>query len=280
MLVIKKTPSLSELAALKHAYVQSACAPLDGMWLCGFVPQATHFSFYESDESLIGFCCINDDGYLLQFFLSEQAVIRADELFVLIMQQNSSVIRAAVGDIKGAFVSTAESAYLSLCLDNMPDFKVNSLMYHLVDGQQKDTTNNQITSALRLTLATTEQLTLFVEFAVAAMGAPEQWLQDYYNNLIDRGELYGYWDGGRLLAAGECRGFDDYQQEYADLGVIVAAEERGRGLATGLLQALIGIAVTQNKRPMCSTGKNNIGAQKAIQKAGFRSQHRIVQFDL
>ena len=69
MTLIKELESTKPLGELKELLVGQATAPLDGMWLCGFVPLATHYGFYDEEE-LVGFCCVNDEGYLLQFFLT------------------------------------------------------------------------------------------------------------------------------------------------------------------------------------------------------------------
>ncbi|WP_272873082.1 GNAT family N-acetyltransferase, partial [Vibrio anguillarum] len=79
----------------------------------------------------------------------------------------------------------------------------------------------------------------FVEFAATTIGAPEQWLTGYFGNLIDRKELFGYWSENELIATGECRLSDEYQTEYADLGMIVAQSQRGKGIATQLLKWLV-----------------------------------------
>ena len=80
MTLIRELGSTEPLRLLKGQLVAQATAPLDGMWLCGFVPLATHYGFYEEDE-LVGFCCVNDDGYLLQFFLSSRHQDRSSSLF-------------------------------------------------------------------------------------------------------------------------------------------------------------------------------------------------------
>ncbi|MEP3351646.1 MAG: hypothetical protein ABJN96_17060 [Marinomonas sp.] len=127
MLEIKPIEQLEANNALKKPYFERSTAPLDGMWHFGFVPMSSHFGFYE-DGTLVGYCCVNGDGYMLQFYLSEAAHTQARELFTLIAEQNSSVI----GCVKGAFVSTAEPHYLSLCADNSSSFKVHALMYQQV----------------------------------------------------------------------------------------------------------------------------------------------------
>lgn len=135
-----------------------------------------------------------------------------------------------VGSIKGAFVSAAEPHYLSLCLDNSSSFKVNALMY-----QQVAPLVSEGSAGLELTLASQDQLSEFDEFAVSNIGAPAQWLSEYFSNLITREELWGYWKDGQLLATGECRLFDEHQTQYADLRMIVAELVRGQGIASRVL---------------------------------------------
>jgi len=269
MLTIEKIDSISELNTLKKVYFAQSTAPLDGMWHFGFVPMAKHFGFYV-DEALIGFCCINDEGYLLQFYLEANNETSAEALFTLITQQSSKVI----GEVKGAFVSTAEPAYLSLCLDNSSTFKVNALMY-----QQGGTLSTKQVESITMQLVTEQQLAELVQFAMTNIGAPEAWLTGYYSRLIQRNELFGYWCEDELVAAGECRLFDEYQTEYADLGVIVAQSVRGQGIATQVLSYLKSYASTRGLLSMCSTESSNVGAQKAIVNAGFASANRIVQFE-
>ncbi|CAK1785283.1 GNAT family N-acetyltransferase [Vibrio crassostreae] len=273
MLDIKKITTLSDLSELKTAYFADSTAPLDDMWHFGFVPMSDHYGFYENDK-LVGYCVLNGEGYLLQFFLAPTASANIADLFILIIENNSSVI----GDVKGAFVSTAEPQYLSLCMDNTCSFKVNSLMYRQ-DQETNSSRNSNRIEDIEMTLATEEQLDKLVEFASSAIGAPKEWLTGYYGNLIARQELWGYWESESVLATGECRKFDEHQTQFADLGMIVAQAERGKGLATRVLNFLTQHANSQGLEAMCSTESSNIGAKKAITRAGLSSKHRILQFD-
>ena len=269
MIKIKSIESLSELYDLKRTYFEQATAPLDGMWHFGFVPMAKHWGFYI-EKNLVGFCCINDEGYMLQFYLEPNCQVSAQALFTLIAEQNSSII----GAVKGAFVSTAEPHYMSLCLDNSSTFKVNALMYQLAPKQV-----NEKHEYLEMQLATLDQLEKFVLFAAANIGAPKKWLNGYYANLIARKELLGYWSEGQLLATGECRLFDEYQTEYADLGVIVSQSKRAQGVAKKVLSYLVKLASNKCLKCICSTESHNIAAQKTISRAGLLPTNRIVQFE-
>ncbi|MEG3219463.1 GNAT family N-acetyltransferase [Vibrio gigantis] len=273
MLDIKKITTLSDLSELKTAYFADSTAPLDGMWHFGFVPMSDHYGFYENNI-LVGYCVLNGEGYLLQFYLAPTVNTNSEDLFTLIVKNNSSVI----GEVKGAFVSTAEPQYLSLCVDNTLSFKVNAMMFRQ-NAESGSERNSSRIEEINLTLATQDQLNPLVEFASSAIGAPKEWLTGYYSNLIARQELWGYWENDRILATGECRKFDEYQTQFADLGMIVAQAERGKGLATRILNFLTQHANSQGLEAMCSTESSNIGAQKAIARAGLSSKNRILQFD-
>ena len=264
MIQIKKVESIEQLNKLKQQYIEQATAPLDGMWLLGFVPMASHFGFYEN-EKLVGFFCINDEGYLLQFYLCSE---NQDQAFF-----DSILTSSPIEKINGAFASTAEPQYLSLCLDNFSNFKVHTLMYQLNKNSEIIHENNSILHVVKF-----EQLTEIVDFAKINVGASEEWLIGYYTNLINRQEVYGFWQNGQLLATGECRGFIEYQTDYAELGVIVDESMRGKGFATSTLKQLINISKTRRLKPILSTEKSNIAAQKAISRAGFFADNRIVQY--
>jgi RimJ/RimL family protein N-acetyltransferase len=241
------------------------------MWLCGFVPMARHYGFYD-DGALVGFCCINDDGHLLQFFVDALHVDKSAELFASIVAGHQPP-----GKVYGAFVSTAEPWYLSHCLDHFSKFTVNAHMYqlHARRSPWKDRAPDADRAIVHIT---SSQLVHAVQLAVDSIGAPEEWLQGYYSNLIDREELFGLWNDGQLVATGERRRNDALQTEYADVGVIVAPSARGQGLATDILKQLVAMNEAKQLKSICSTEASNLAAQKSITRAGFTASHRIIQF--
>jgi len=268
MLEVKIIENIELLSPLKRQYLTQTTAPLDGMWLCGFLPMAKHFGFYD-DEILCGYCCINDDGFLLQFYMQPEYKPFSLGMFSQVTQRKIDII----DKLQGAFVSTAEPEYLSLCFDYFSKFTVNAVMYHKDNDLAQD-------AKLSMVPAKAEQLMTFVEFAKSNIGALEQWVTGYYDNLISRTELFGYWQDDYLIAVGECRVFDEVQLGYADCGMIVADSERGKGIATQVLNFLINHAQQKDLKPLCSTEKTNIAAQKAITNAGFYSCNRIIQFQV
>ncbi len=272
ILTIKKISPIEKLSTLKNAYIASTTTAIDGMWLFGFVPMAEHFGFYD-DEKLVGFYCVNDEGYLLQFYLCDEYLGWSAAMFNQLFQSDSAPAR----QLTGAFVSTAEPYLLSLCLDRFEKYQVNALMYQKHQACVIKRDNEQEMDLRLMVMSDLEQA---IGFTVAHVGMPAEWLKGYYTGLISREELWGYWDGDCLKATGESRGRNGYQVGYADLGMIVAEPERGKGVGTAVLKSLVKITETNGLKPICSTEAENIGALKAIERAGFFAGHRILQFEV
>jgi len=271
---IERIEPTSRLEELKDQYLQQTTAPLDGMWLYGFVPIAEHYGFHAG-EDLVGFCCVNAQGYLLQFFVSGPHRHRASQVFASLLEGEGG----PCGEIHGAFVSTAEPQYLSLCLDQLPIFEVNALMYERGHGPV-GSTDEQGTGVPPMAALEESQRATAVAFAVETIGAHEDWLSEYYENLIGRGELFGVWDGDRLIAIGENRGREGYRSDCVDLGVIVAPSERGKGIATEVLRRLAAVNDERGSMSICSTERGNVAARKAIERAGFFAPNRILRFSV
>lgn len=271
MIVIRRIESLETLEELKKQYLEETIAPLDGIWLFGFISKASHFGMFINDE-IVGFFCINDDGYMLQFYLLPELWEESGTLMHQILHQEHIL----VPKVCGAFTSTAEPGFLSLCFDHFPSFNVHSLMYQLPEN---DTFKEIGEVEYQLEPLTEKHLGDVVEFAKSNVRAPQGWLSGYYGRLISRGELFGLWQEGRLLAAGESRSDDQIQVEFGDVGLIVDRSVRGQGVGTRAMKELIHITRLKGLQPICSTEKDNIGAQKAITRAGFVAKNRIVQFE-
>lgn len=270
MIEINRVTEMEQLSALKSEYLRGTSAALDGMWLCGFLPASAHYEI-RANSSLVGYLCINDDDYLLQFYSREIEDSDGSSLLGEVLAGKYAALPA----ISGAFVSTAESEWLSLCFDHFDTFNVNAIMYQLSTGFSPVKSDH---SNWSLHPVESRQLTEAVTFALSAMEAPKDWLVPYFTNLIQRQELFGCWLDGELIGTGENRKFDDVQQGYTELGMVVGKPQRGKGLATWIMRQLIHQAVDSGFKPICSTEINNIAAQKAITRAGFVSRNRIIQF--
>lgn len=250
-----------EIAHLKREYLSTLSAPLDGMWET-FADMATKWLFTQ-DEKPAGYAAVNGNRQMLQFFLQER--FEAKDLFSRLIQEQ---------DVTGAIVPTCDPLTLALALDHQKSIAVNAIMYHL---PHKDALAPAgFPPGCTFQLVTGGGLDQAVEFAHETLGASEDWLQGYFGNLVSRKELFGLQQNGELIATGECR-VSDSQKGIADVGMVVGKKHRRGGIATNILRMLAGHAQAEGLSSICSTEAGNIGAQKAISRAGFISTHRILE---
>ena len=251
-----------QMAQDKQDYLDGLVAPLDGMWH-SFIEAGQHYKIKEN-ETAVGYCVVNEAAKLLQLVCKNE---NPEELFKLLVEQLK---------LNGAVVATCEFETLSLCLDIHSSLRVNSWMYHLADVVAPHA--NRLFAGDHFRLLQSEDLQQAVDFCMTAIDCERTWLESYYAGLIQREELFAGFQNGDLIAAGECRP-SITQKPYADLGVVVHPEFRSQGIATEILTRLIAICHEKQLTPICSTTPENFGARRAIEKAGFVSQHRVLEID-
>jgi RimJ/RimL family protein N-acetyltransferase len=265
MISVHRLVDLSSILDLKAQYLQSLVAPLDGMWETGFINPSPHRELRWDDERA-GYYACNEEGTLLQFFVRSNFAHDARVLFDHVIDHDS---------LTQAVVGTIDPLYLSLCLDAQESVRVHTYLYEL--DSEVPATHPQA-DRVQLRLIEGAELDRTVSFQQACIGAAADqrgWLRDYSANLIQRGELFILSRHGEWLGAGECRRSDS-QQGVADLGMLVAPEHRGNGWATYILVCLSDLCRQQGLRAICSTRVENVGAQRAISRAGFISRHCIM----
>lgn len=245
--------------ALKQAHLVSLAAPLDGMWQ-SFADMADQFEI-RADDVIVGFCAVNADRQLLQFFCRES--VDPQGAYAHIVE--------ALG-LTGAVVPTCDPAATALAMDHQKTVSVNALMYH----HHGAASPASFPDGTALAVLSAQNLKSAVAFAHKTLGASEDWLHSYFSGLIAAGELFGLWLEDILIATGECRASDS-QPAISDVGMVVGTDHRQQGIATNMLRAMVSEATRRGHKAICSTETGNGAAQKAINRAEFICYHRILE---
>lgn len=256
---IQKT-SPDKLLFLKNEYLEDLIAPLDGMWV-SFISMADHYAIVRGID-IIGYVVVNSDQVMLRNYVRRGH--DQEDLFAQVIKELA---------IKGAVVATQEFNFLSLCLDNQKSVSINGLLYHCDPDTKIEIADFPEDTEFKVIKP--QELKTAIDFAVTAIGAPQGWLQGYYSERIEGKELFGLWREDVLMAVGECRPSAE-QPSYADLGMVVAADYRGQGLATAILREMLHDCRNKGLNPICSTEGTNVAARKAISNAGFESKRRLL----
>lgn len=68
-------------------------------------------------------------------------------------------------------------------------------------------------------------------------------------------------------------------RDAVDVGMVVAVGERGRGLGAMIAAHLAERCVATGDRPIAGCAVGNVASRRALERAGFRSDHTLVEID-
>ncbi|MDQ2715314.1 MAG: GNAT family N-acetyltransferase [Chloroflexota bacterium] len=247
---------------MRDDYLRTLLAPMDGMWESAVIAQATFWEIQHQGQHT-GYFCTGSDYDLLRFYLVEDYQVRAQEIFRWVVSTH---------DIHYAIVSTIEPLYFSVCLDMQRGIALHSYLF-------RDHARVELPAALSKSTfrkAEKSELDDIVRFYRANTEGPGDWIEAFLHKRITREELFVLYDQQTLVATGECIP-SQKQAPYADLGMVVGQAYRGRGLGSSMLIHLKKHCYASGWQAICSCAAGNHASRKAIEKAGFISDQRMVK---
>ncbi len=261
------------LTDLKAEHLTTLSAPLDAYWEEALIGFADHYAI-QIDGDRSGFYCVNSDNQLVALHLSPEYAHHGEAALAHIIQEH---------DVSTALAGTNDPYFLSLCLDIATQTNVHTLLFQ---DHQKASGGVPETGQLAFSRAKEEDFAELFEHYRAASGSMDvesietgsEDLKGYIRSVLDQHHIFVLREHGELIATSECR-ISKTQKPYADVGMIVAAAHRRKGVGSEILARTKAFCLERGLRPICSCEASNIGSRKAIAKAGFVSRHRIVQME-
>jgi GNAT superfamily N-acetyltransferase len=238
-------------------YLAQLVAPMDDMW-AAFADMGAPHALMVGDE-VAGSCVVDAEGQLIRFYVVPR-----------FQNKSGALLRLALRELKSTqmMVFTNDPNYLSTALDVADSVESHTLLF----AQIAETETPGLDG---LRVATLEDQQHIVDFEVDAIGAPREFLDYYVGARLERSEIVLLEDGAQIRCVGELRR-DDSQKGVSQLGMIVGTEERGQGIGSRMMSELVTRSGGEGLTPYCSTEMTNVGARRAIERAGFRATHRIL----
>ncbi len=239
-------------------YLAQLVAPMDDMW-AAFADMAAPHALMVGDD-LAGSCSVDEEGQLLRFHVLPRLQHRSVSLLRLALREL---------EVTRMMVCTLDPGYLSSALDVASSVESHTLLFAPVTEPEGPGLDN-------LALAQLGDHERIVDFQAEEIGAPRDFLEHYVRERLERQEMLLFEEGSQLLSVGELRR-DRQQVGIAQLGMIVRGQERGKGIGSRMLASLVKRSRKQGLKPYCSTEVTNLGARRAIERAGFRAEHRVLR---
>lgn len=256
---------MAAIESMRDEYRRGLLGPTDGMWEGAIIGQATCWELRDGERQA-GFFCLDAGNTLLRFHLTDAYRAQGRRLFGWVVAHHA---------IRQAIASTIEPLYFSLCLDSQVEVRVHSYLFRdhtrvAPPPAAPDTAFRPIEE---------QELDGAIHFYRTNTTGSGDWIERFLRERVAGGELFGLYQRGTLIAAGECIPSREHPP-YADLGVLVAAAKRSQGVGAGVLVRLKERCCQAGWEPICSCAADNTASRRAIEKAGFLSEHRIVRMVL
>lgn len=256
-----KTDNTETINNLRSQLYQKLTAPIDAMWEQLYIGTSQHY-LIEKDETTIGYCCINDEGGLLQIFLLEEYNSNMNQVITALIESKL---------ITSASLSSNEPISFNTCLSLSKGIKTNTFCFEHLNIPI------DIESKLNVELVTSDDIPSVKAFLKEQVGMDDTF--GYTENLVSRKEIFMVKESDVIIATSECR-MSDSQPVIADLGIIVNRNFQGKGIATQVMQMQVNRVLKANRKPICSTTLDNIASRKAIEKSGFYCSNIIFDISL
>lgn len=255
MIEIKKIINEERKFSLNKGYIKSLGEPIDGFWENVVIGRSECYEV-NYNEKIAGHFFVSSDKTLVQFHVSKEYYTYASEIFEYVIKSDI---------VENAAVSTKEAEFLSLCLDYQKSAGVDRYLF---------TDNKKIKyelagfNNLSFRLAKTVDVDTIRNKCEAAF-------EGYHEDLIKNDQLFVLYSEDSLLGIGEFRIMKS-NEEYGDIGMIVAEEYRRKGVGTYIITKLKAHCYNNKLKPMACCNITNTASKKTLEKSGFISNHRIV----
>ena len=264
MIQIREKSDTENWDDIRKSFYNSLTSPFDGMWDELVHDHGQLWGFYEEDQ-IIGYCSKDQEGNIINFFLLENYNQLKTELF----KRALFMLEA-----RQAIVSTNNPDFLVVSLDKSKKMVVHSYLFE--NENEPILAKPDDIEEAELEPAQKKDLQDMVAFCQKNIEADPNWLEGYLKRLIERKEIFLIKNNDTIIGSCEVRK-STTQEGLADLGVIVDATVRKKGVGSWLMAKAKEICLSQGNAPICSCEQANIGSRKMIENAGFSTKNMILK---
>ncbi|MBN1118614.1 MAG: GNAT family N-acetyltransferase [Bacteroidales bacterium] len=259
-MIIRET-TLSNIECLRKEYFESL-PEFQELYLELMLANATFFLFNKENEAA-GYAIISTEKVLIEFYVKPCFLNKSQQLFNELISQEKP---------ESIYCKTFDSLLLNACLTEGYVCSILGVLF-------RHYCETEIIKDKRIMIQTATEkdfpLLLNQKDDLAELYETETLLRHFIRDK----NLYMFMLEEDLLGCGMIlRTHKDFP--YHDLGVWVSSKFRRQGYATQIIDWLRKHCLENNWIPTCGCAFDNIGSQKTLEKSGFRSKYKLLEFSI
>lgn len=219
------------------------------------------FYVLRNDKIEMGYVITNNERVLIEFHVFEKYVPNSHNLFKQIIGELS---------ITDIYCKSFDSLLLSNCM-------LSSLSYSVIGVLYRDYTEPLVKSdpGIQMKKADLSSVNLLMEQDDSIKELFET--KDQLTDFVKNENVFEFYKNDVLVGCGMVLRTNP-TWNYCDLGVWVKPWKRGKNFGAQIILNLKEFAVKNNLKPSCGCAIDNIASQKTIEKSGFVSKHKLINF--
>ncbi len=214
-------------------------------------------------EAAIGYAIITKDDFLIEFFLYDEYIPECKIYFSKLIEEL---------DIKGILCKSFDALLLNCCLQQAYPYSLTGFLY-------RDYTDTMIHLNKEIKAKPVDESTIPLILQHKDCFDILFETEDYLKYFIKNDRVLLFFKEDNLVGCGiVIKTHPDWN--YCDLGVWVHSDFRKKGIGTQIILELKEIALSLHLNPSCGCAVDNIASQKTIEKRGFISKYKLIEFKI
>lgn len=223
-----------------------------------FIIHDSVFYKIKSEGKEIGYCITDWEFTLIEFYLFDAKIPKRNEIFKKVLSKL---------EIKKVYCKSFDYVLMKCCLQENMKYR---MMGHLYRNLYPGIENQELNIKARFADRSDIHFLLQQEDEVFE---PKNRLEEF----IEEKGIVMYAKKKRIVGCGFItRVHPDF--EYVDIGVWTNPEYRRQGIATHIITHLKDTCLADNKIPICGCANSNKASQKTLEKCGFSSKHKLIEY--
>jgi hypothetical protein len=215
----------------------------------------------QIENKEIGYALINTDNILIEFYVENKYISSSNKIFRQVVKDLS---------VTEIYCKSFDSLLLSNCL-------LSSFTYSVIGVLYRDYVEPLVIldSGIKMIKANLSSIGLLKKQDGSIKELFET--EDQLTNFIKNENVFEFYRNDEFIGCGMIiRTNSDW--DFCDLGVWVNPSKRGKSIGSQIILNLREFAIKNNMKPSCGCAIDNLASQKIIEKSGFVSRYKMIDF--
>ncbi len=247
------------LGSLRNEYLNSLIE-FQELYIELMIPDSNKY-LLENENEVMGYSIVTLEGILIELFIKTKYINKCSAFLSQIISELQ---------VKSILCKSFDFLLLNGCLLNGYEYSLEGVLY-------RDFYDHEIKTSNELEMKQVDETAMGLIMKHEDCFNEMFETEDYLRRFIKEDAVFLFFKDNEVMGCGTIiKTHSDWN--FCDLGVWVNSNFRSQGIGTQIITRLRKFAIDQGLKPSCGCAIENIASQKTIEKSGFRSRHKLIEF--